>query len=144
MTTQSHVQSQLAISLANIDRGAVAKNIDAGKWQSTSIDDVRDAANEALKGSGLVLLIPKLQCHISELAGHILVKVQVDGFIEYGHTGERRQIYGEAAARAGGKQPLEQLVGALYSYAAKNAIVSTLNLPRGGDDGVEYAHKGAA
>lgn len=129
--------SQLAIALAELDRQKVAKTINAGAWQSTSIEQVREVANDALAGTGLTMHLSR--CSVKVLDGG-LIQAKVEGHLEYGLTGERRIVHAEVVDTPSTRQPLVQQCGAMYSYAAKFAIVNSLNLPRGGDDSSELKH----
>ncbi len=131
--------SPLAEALAKVDRQKVAKTIDAGTWQSTSIEQVREVANDALKETGLAFHLSQNNVEIIEGSG--LIRASVTGHLEYGPSGERRLVSADVLDKPSPRQALVQQCGALYSYAAKFAIVNTRNLPRGGDDSSEYAHK---
>lgn len=138
MNDETRKPSPLAVALSKLDRTSVTKSIDAGAWKSTSVDDVREVANTALAGTGLTIYFSKHKTKILE-DGHL--KCIVKGRIEHGTSGESRKLSSHVIAESGGRQPLEQRCGSLISYAAKNAIVGALNLPRGGDDAVELAHQ---
>tara|TARA_B100001059_G_scaffold76184_1_gene73768 strand:- start:12468 stop:13463 length:996 start_codon:yes stop_codon:yes gene_type:complete len=135
---QTLTPSPLLEALASIDRKHVAKTIDAGAWQSTSVEQVREVANDALDGTGLSFSLPRAT--VQELESGKM-KFRVEGSLNYGPSGERESVYCEVIESPGGRQPLVQQCGSMYSYAAKFAIVGALNLPRGGDDSAEFAHQ---
>ena len=130
--------SPLAEALAKLDRQTVAKTIDAGTWRSTSIEQVREVANAALAETGLAFY---LGLNTVEALENGLIKCAVQGHLEYGPSGERRVIGAEVLDKPSPRQAMVQQCGSLYSYAAKFAIVNALNLPRGGDDSAELAHR---
>jgi hypothetical protein len=130
------VESPLADALSNLDREAIQKDIDAGQWKAASREEVVRAANASLKGTGLAFLLPigDLE-HLTEA----LFKYTVSGSLKH-KCGESVHCHLSVTGPLVAPRMQTQADGAAYTYAAKNCIINTLSLPRGGNEQTEMAH----
>lgn len=130
------VDSPLADALSNLDREAISKDIDAGQWKAASREEVVRAANASLKGTGLAFLLP-----IGDLEPitEALFKYTVSGSLKH-KSGESVHCHLSVTGPLVAPRMQTQADGAAYTYAAKNCIINTLSLPRGGNEQTELAH----
>ena len=131
-----HTDSALAAALSRIDRDAIQKDIDAGQWKAASREEVVRAANQSLRGTGLAMTLPMLDM---ELFGEGLIKYTVSGWLMH-EGGERIHCHWPVTGPIVSPRTQTQADGAAGTYAAKNCILNTLSLPRGGNEQTELAH----